>query len=73
MFHFYIPWNCQKTFGFLTFSGVIEMDDSVKMSYGFIDFQRQFFKKWESGIELQKKRDDKEDNNLGKLLRISHR
>ena len=49
------------------------MDDSVKMSYGFIDFQRQFFKKWESGIELQKKRDDKEDNNLGKLLRISHR
>ena len=23
--HFYTPWKCQKTFGFLTFSGGIEM------------------------------------------------
>ena len=24
--HFYTPWKCQKTFGFLTFSGGIEME-----------------------------------------------
>ena len=34
MFHFYIPWNRQKTIGFLTFYGVIEMDHWVKMGYG---------------------------------------
>ena len=26
MFHFYTPWKCQKTFGFLTFLGGIEME-----------------------------------------------
>ena len=35
MLHFYSPWKCQKTrqktFGFLTFSGAIEMEYSAKM------------------------------------------
>ena len=26
MFHFYTPWSCQKIFGFLTYSGGIEME-----------------------------------------------
>ena len=26
MFHFYTPWQCQKTLGFLMFSGGIEME-----------------------------------------------
>ena len=25
MSHFYTPWKCQKTYGFLMFSGVIKM------------------------------------------------
>ena len=31
MFHFYIPWKRQKTKGFLTFSGGIEMKHWTKM------------------------------------------
>ena len=31
MFHFYTPWKRQKTFGFLTFSGSIEMSHCTKM------------------------------------------
>ena len=33
MSHFYTPWKRQKTKGFLTFSGGIEMEYWVKMSY----------------------------------------
>ena len=33
MFQFYTPWKRQKTFGFLTFSGGIEMERWVKMGY----------------------------------------
>ena len=28
--HFYTPWKCQKTFGFLTISGGIEMKHWTK-------------------------------------------
>ena len=31
MFHFYTPWKRQKTFSFLTFSGVIEMEHWAKI------------------------------------------
>ena len=31
MFYFYAPWKSQKTFGFLVFSGGIEMEHWVKM------------------------------------------
>ena len=31
MFYFYTPWKYQKNFGFLMFSGVIEMEDWAKM------------------------------------------
>ena len=31
LFYFYTPWKHQKTFGFLTFSGVIEMEHWAKM------------------------------------------
>ena len=30
MFHFYTPWKRQKTFGFLTFSGAIKIENWVK-------------------------------------------
>ena len=30
MFYFYTPWERQKTLGFLTFSGGIEMEHSLK-------------------------------------------
>ena len=33
MFHFYAPWKLQKTFGFLTFSGGIEIKHWTKMDY----------------------------------------
>ena len=33
MSHFYTPWKSQKTFGFLTFSGGIEMWQWTKMGY----------------------------------------
>ena len=46
MFHFYIPWIRQKTFGFLTFTGDTEMEHWAKMGYflslvkcNFQDFQ----------------------------------
>ena len=49
MFHFYTPWKRQKTFGFLAFSGGIEMEHSVKMVnsekkliYHFWDFSGVF-------------------------------
>ena len=29
--HFYTPWKCQKTFGFLTISGGIEMKHWTKI------------------------------------------
>ena len=32
MFHFYTPWKCQKTIGFLTFSGSIESKHCFEMS-----------------------------------------
>ena len=32
MFHFYTPWKHQKTFGFLNFLGVIEMEHWAKMT-----------------------------------------
>ena len=31
MFHLYTPWKRQKTFGFLTFSGGIEMEHWPEM------------------------------------------
>ena len=31
MVHFYTPWKRQKSFGFLTFSGGIEMEYCTKM------------------------------------------
>ena len=31
MFHFYTPWKRQKTFSFLTFSGVIELEHWAKI------------------------------------------
>ena len=31
MIHFYTPWKRQNTFGFLTFSGGIEMNHMAKM------------------------------------------
>ena len=31
MFHFYTPWKRQKIFGFLTFSGGIELKHWAKM------------------------------------------
>ena len=34
LLHFYTPWKHQETFGFLTFSGVIEMEHWVKMGWG---------------------------------------
>ena len=33
MFHFYTPWKCQKTKGFLAFPGGIEMEQWGKMGY----------------------------------------
>ena len=30
VFHFYIPWKRQKTYGFLTFPGVIERNIGLK-------------------------------------------
>ena len=33
MFHFYTPWIRQKTKGFLTYSGGIEMEHWVKTGY----------------------------------------
>ena len=35
MFHFYSPWKRHKTFGFLTFSGGIEMEHWSKMLHQF--------------------------------------
>ena len=34
MFHFYTPWKCHKTFGFLTFSRGIEMEYELKWVNG---------------------------------------
>ena len=34
LLHFYTPWKHQETFGFLTFSGVKEMEHWVKMGWG---------------------------------------
>ena len=34
MLHFYILWKRQKTFGFLTFSGGIEMEHWREIDYG---------------------------------------
>ena len=31
VFHFYTPWKRQKTFGFLTFSGDIKIENWVKI------------------------------------------
>ena len=31
MFHFYSPWKYQKTFGFLIFSGCIEVEQWLKI------------------------------------------
>ena len=33
MFHFYISWECLKTFGFLTLSGGIEMEHWVNVKW----------------------------------------
>ena len=33
MSHFYTPWKCQKTYGFLAFSGGIEMCLNVLSTY----------------------------------------
>ena len=38
MFHFYNPWKRQKTYGFLKFSGGIEMEHWTKMRYGVLHY-----------------------------------
>ena len=41
MFLFYIPWKCQKTFGFLTFSGSLEMETwPDKSPFSLINYDR---------------------------------
>ena len=51
IFHFYTPWKRQKTKGFLTFSGVIEIEYWAKMckrdlSRFQFKFQTKHLKKW---------------------------
>ena len=41
MFHFYTPWNRQKTIGFLTFLGGIE----IERWYENAQYKRQFWNK----------------------------
>ena len=49
MLQFYTPWKRQKTFGFLTFSGVQEWDIGVKtLNYAILNFLEigQFLSFW---------------------------
>ena len=42
MIHFYTPWKCQKTSGFLAFSGGIEIDHWPEMSELVVPYLRFF-------------------------------